>query len=187
MWRSSCQSQHLGHHHQDEMEHFRWISSCWYLRIFFTHHTCVFQTQDLYLHQFAISKGQAKYCWWFRNPKQSPGMVLKPCKQWDNLPYKLVGWISEPSTVSLDKVAKTHPKNAPVAVHCHHNHQVQGCAAVPVPWPTGLGVGLGCWEISRFGEGPQGCWISCRICLWCQDTYMKILVNICVYQIFYTL
>ena len=47
MWRSSCQSQHLGHHHRDEMENLRWISSCWYLRIFFTHHTCVFQTQDL--------------------------------------------------------------------------------------------------------------------------------------------
>ena len=23
------------------------------------------------------------YCWWFRNPKQPPGMVLKPCKWWD--------------------------------------------------------------------------------------------------------
>ena len=27
------------------------------------------------------------YGWWFRNPKQPPGMVLKPCKQWDKLPF----------------------------------------------------------------------------------------------------
>ena len=109
---------------------------------FYTSHLRFPKRRISILHQFAISKGQAKYCCWFRNPKQSPGMVLKPCKQWDNLPYKLVGWISEPSTVSLDKVAKTHPKNAPVAVHCHHNHQVQGCAAAPVPWPPVLGWAL---------------------------------------------
>ena len=39
------------------------------------------------------------YCWWFRNPKPPPGMVLKPCKSWDI--YHINWWvyrISEPST-----------------------------------------------------------------------------------------
>ena len=32
-------------------------------------------------------------CWWFRNPKQPPGMFLKPWKYWDQLPtYQLVSW-----------------------------------------------------------------------------------------------
>ena len=29
------------------------------------------------------------YCWWFRNPKELPGMVIKPCKYWDKFPTDL--------------------------------------------------------------------------------------------------
>ena len=37
-----------------------------------------------------------------RNPKQPPGMVLKPCKYWGKLPLpQLVSRIHEPSTVWL--------------------------------------------------------------------------------------
>ena len=35
-----------------------------------------------------------------RNPKEPPGMVLKPCKWWAKLPTSTgERWISEPSTV----------------------------------------------------------------------------------------
>ena len=40
-----------------------------------------------------------RYCWWFRNPKQIPGMS-KTSLMMGYLPYQLVGRISEPSTVS---------------------------------------------------------------------------------------
>ena len=40
------------------------------------------------------------YCWWVRNPKQPPGMVLKPVvNNGICFPYQLVIRISEPSTV----------------------------------------------------------------------------------------
>ena len=127
--------------------------------------------------QFATSKGQAKYCWWFRNPKQPPGMVIKPCKQWDNLPYQLVGWISEPSTVSLDKVAKTHPKThlwlctATITTKCRaallyrcRDHRSWGG-----PWLMG---DISIWRrSSRFLD-------LLRNLLWCQDIYWKYL---CIY------
>ena len=44
------------------------------------------------------------YCWWFRNPKQPPGMVLKPCKSWDKLPTSTgAGFL--PSTVCCDDIS----------------------------------------------------------------------------------
>ena len=42
------------------------------------------------------------YCWWFRNPKQPPGMVLKPVVNHGIVTTNLNWWvyrISEPSTV----------------------------------------------------------------------------------------
>ena len=40
------------------------------------------------------------YGWWFRNPKQPPGMYKNLSIMWD-LPYQLLSRISEPSTVSI--------------------------------------------------------------------------------------
>ena len=45
-----------------------------------------------------IKIGDEPYCWWFRNPQQPPGMVLKPCKWWDKLPTSTVAGFL-PSTV----------------------------------------------------------------------------------------
>ena len=39
-----------------------------------------------------------------RNPKQPPGMVLKPCKEWDKLPYQLVSRISAINSITLFRV-----------------------------------------------------------------------------------
>ena len=45
-----------------------------------------------------ISYTGTYYCWWFRNPKQPPGMVLRPRNEWDKLPTSTgAGFL--PSTV----------------------------------------------------------------------------------------
>ena len=46
---------------------------------------------------FGIISKHTKYCWWFRHPKQPPGMFLKPCKYWD---INHIHWWFLPSTVS---------------------------------------------------------------------------------------
>ena len=40
-----------------------------------------------YCEKLAFSLLYWLYCWWFRNPKQPPGMYPKPCKQWDKLEW----------------------------------------------------------------------------------------------------
>ena len=42
---------------------------------------------------------QIGYCWWFRNPKQPPGMVLKPCKSCDKLPINWLEFIRRTNAI----------------------------------------------------------------------------------------
>ena len=60
--------------------------------------------ENLYIHQSGFTRGSLWHCWWFRNPKQSPGDRIKPLKIMGfQLPAStgFVGRISnEPSTAS---------------------------------------------------------------------------------------
>ena len=68
--------------------------------------------------EFSLIHPSMWYCSWFRNPKQPPGMVLKPCKYWFvQLPFPQLFWTPEKSlkksTIIYDGVWMHHPNGAP--------------------------------------------------------------------------
>ena len=84
--------------HLPDLQH--WLSSeVWLQFLFWTSHQGL-QKGAFYRFDCAanIWRNWTKYCWWFRNPKQPPGMYISPCN--DGINYLLNGAGFFPSTAS---------------------------------------------------------------------------------------
>lgn len=52
-------------------------------------------------------------CWWFRNPKQPPGMYKTPCKSWGKLPTWTGARFLPSKEISWNDDESTYPPNSP--------------------------------------------------------------------------
>ena len=84
-------------------------------------------------------------CWWFRNPKQPPGMFLKPCEQWEitaTVPSISIVWdcltgtwyhpVSIPTKFGLVRSHRIHGYMV-YLLHVHHKNRPFMQVNVPVP------------------------------------------------------
>ena len=102
-----------------------------------------------FLGGYVSSRFNQTHCWWFRNPKQPPGMVLKPCKYWDvNYQPPSTGSAARrgPSVGSIDSDPDVHHQ-PPLSIATPGSRKAEDFFEKPLVNVTGLQGALGKQQI----------------------------------------